>query len=79
MIRQERSVRGKARGPQPTWWPLCLIAALLVVIVGLLETLVEAGTLQKILEALAVIWGFGLIGLWRRCNRIAFDIGRRHL
>ena len=79
MIRQERSVRYGVRGPQPTWWLLYVIVGLLVAIVGLLETLVDAAALRKILEVLAVIGGFGLIGLWRRSNRIAFDIGRRHL
>ena len=79
MIRQERAVRCDVRGPHPTWWLLYVIAGLLVVVVGLLESVVDAGVLRKILEALAVIGGFGLIGLWRRSNRIALDIGRRQL
>jgi len=79
MIRQEPSVHCEVRSAQPTWWLLYAIAGLLVVIVGLLETLVDAGALRKILEVLAVLGGFGLIGLWRRSNRIALDIGRRHL
>jgi len=58
---------------------LYAIAGLLVIAVGLLETLVDAGALRKILEALAVIGGFGLIALWRRSNRIALDISRRRL
>jgi hypothetical protein len=78
MIRRERSVRSDSRGPQPTWWLLYVIAALLVVVVGLLEIRVEIGALRKVLEALAVIGGFGLVALWRRSNRIAFDIGRRN-
>jgi len=58
---------------------LYVIAALPVTAVGLLEIFVDAGALRQILEALAVIGGFGLIALWRRSNRIALDIGRRHL
>jgi hypothetical protein len=79
MIRWERSVRCAVRGPQPTWWLLYVIAALLVMVVGLLEIFVDAGALRQILEALAVIGGFALIALWRRSNRIALDIGRRNL
>lgn len=76
MIRQERSVRWGAPAPQPTWWLLYAIAALLVVVVGLVEIFVAAGGLRTLLEALAVIGGFGLIRLWRRSNRIALDMGR---
>jgi len=79
MLRQERSVRCEMRGPRPTWWLLYIIAALPVMAVGLLEIFVDAGALRQILEALAVIGGFGLISLWRRSNRIALDISRRHL
>jgi hypothetical protein len=79
MIRRERSVRRELRGPQPTWWLLYVIAGLLVGIVGLLEIFVDAGPLRKILEAFAVVGGFGFIALWRRSNRIALDIGRREL
>ena len=72
-------MRCEVRGPQPTWWLLYAIASLLVAIVGLLEIFVGAGALRKILEALAVIGGFGLIAFWRRSNRIALDMGRREL
>ena len=79
MLRQERLVRCNTRSPQPTWWLLYIFAALLVAIVGLLEVCVDGGALRKVLEALAVIGGFGLIGLWRRSNRIALDMCRRNL
>jgi hypothetical protein len=58
---------------------LYAIAALPVAVVGLLEIFVDAGALRQILEALAVIGGFGLLALWRRSNRIALDMGRREL
>ena len=75
MFRQQ-SVRWGARDPQPTWWLLYAIAALLIVVVGLVEIFVAAGRLRALLEALVVIGGFGLIMLWRRSNRIALDLGR---
>jgi hypothetical protein len=58
---------------------LYTIAALLVAVVGLVEIFIDTGALRKVLEALAVIGGFGLLALWRRSNRIALDMGRREL
>jgi len=47
-----------------------------VAVVGLVEVFVVAGGLRALLEALAVIGGFGLLALWRRSNRIALDMAR---
>lgn len=70
---------GSARRPQPTWWLLYLIAAFVVAVVGLEEIFVADRGLRELLEVLTVIGGFGLFALWRRTNRIAFDLGRRRL
>ncbi len=69
-------MRYRVRGPRPAWWLLYAIAALLVAVVGLVEVFVVTGGLRVLLEALAVIGGFGLLTLWRRSNRIALDMGR---
>jgi hypothetical protein len=63
----------------PTWCLLYVIAALLVGTVGLVEVLVDGEGTCKVLEALAVTAGFGLMVVWRRCNRIALELeqGRR--
>jgi hypothetical protein len=76
---QERSTRDEWRNTRPRWWLLYVIAALLVTVVGLVERSVDGHRLREILEALAVVAGFGLIGIWLRGNRIAFDLeqGRR--
>jgi hydrogenase/urease accessory protein HupE len=76
---QERSTRYEWRNTRPRWWLLYVIAALLVAVVGLVELSVDGQQLREILEALAVMTGFGLIGVWLRGNRIALDLeqGRR--
>ncbi len=76
---QERSTRYEWRNTRPRWWLLYVIAALLVAVVGLIELSVDGQRLREILEALAVVAGFGLIGVWLRGNRIALDLeqGRR--
>jgi hypothetical protein len=76
---QERSTRYEWRNTRPRWWLLYVIAALLVTVVGLVELSVDSLRLREILEALAVMAGFGLIGVWLRGNRIALELeqGRR--
>jgi hypothetical protein len=76
MRREERSTRCGGCPTRPTWWLLYAIAALIVAVVGLAEVFVEGGALRKILETLTVVAGFGLIGVWLRCNRIALDLER---
>jgi hydrogenase/urease accessory protein HupE len=74
---QEQSTRyGNTR---PRWWLLYVITALLVAVVGLVERSVDGERLREILEALAVVAGFVLIGVWLRHNRIALELeqGRR--
>jgi hypothetical protein len=77
MILHEHSMGSGRRRPQPLWWLLYLIAALIVALVGLEELLVDGGGLRKFLEVVTVVGGFGLFALWRRTNRIALDLGRR--
>jgi hypothetical protein len=76
---QERSARYEWRNTRPRWWLLYVIAALLVTVVGLVELSVDSLRLREILEALVVMAGFGLIGVWLRGNRIALELeqGRR--
>lgn len=64
---------------RPTWWCLYALSAALVGMVGLVETEVEAGTLRTVLEVLASVAGFALMGVWLRVNRLALDLekGRR--
>jgi hydrogenase/urease accessory protein HupE len=71
---QERSMREEWRNTRPRWWLLYVIATLLVAVVGLVELSVDGQRLREILEALAVVAGFGLIGIWLRGNRIALDL-----
>ena len=57
-------------GPkQPAWWALYTIGLLLVGAVGLLERYIPPGPARTVLECAVVILGFGLMMLWRRCNR----------
>jgi hypothetical protein len=76
---QERSMRYESRNARPRWWLLYGIAALLVAVVGLVELSVDGERLREILEALAVMAGFGRMGTWLRGSRIALDLeqGRR--
>ena len=62
--------------PRPAWWALCLIAVLLVAVVGLVETHVGDEGLRKVLEILVVVAGFGLIAVWLRRTRIALELER---
>jgi len=64
------------RNTRPTWWLLYVIAALLVGVVGLVELSVQGDVVRKILDSLDVVAGFGLIGVWVRRNRSAFDLAR---
>ncbi|HEX2437579.1 MAG TPA: hypothetical protein VHT71_04655 [Methylomirabilota bacterium] len=75
----EQSTRCESRNSRPRWWLIYVITALLVAAVGLVETSVEGERLREILESLAVVVGFGLIGVWLRRNRIALELeqGRR--
>lgn len=75
----EQSTRSGCRHPRPRWWLMYVIAALLVAAVGLVEMSVQGERLREILESLAVVTGFGLIGVWLRRNRIAMelDLGQR--
>jgi len=61
---------------KPRWWLLYVIAALLVGVVGLLEISVQGDVVRKVLESLDVVAGFGLIGVWVRLNRRAFDLAQ---
>ncbi|HXD99778.1 MAG TPA: hypothetical protein VN646_24705 [Candidatus Acidoferrum sp.] len=76
MLRQERC---GWQNPRPTWWLLYVIGALLVAVVGLVEMFVDGQGLREILETMAVVSGFGLIGVWLRRNRLALELeqGRR--
>lgn len=76
MLRQERC---GWRNPRPTWWLLYVIGALLVAVVGLVEMFADGQGLREILETMAVVSGFGLIGVWLRRNRLALELeqGRR--
>ena len=44
---------------------------------GVIEVDVPTGTLRTILESAAVILAFGLMLVWRRHHRAAFDLERR--
>jgi hypothetical protein len=48
-------------------------------VVGLVEMFVDGQGLREILETMAVVSGFGLIGVWLRRNRLALELeqGRR--
>ena len=62
---------------KPTWWQLYGIGALLVALIGLIETVLSAGALYTTLESAAVIFAVVLMVIWRRHNRIALDLARR--
>ena len=46
-------------------------------LIGVIEVDVPTGTLRTILESAAVVLAFGLMLVWRRHNRAAFDLDRR--
>jgi hypothetical protein len=60
--------------PKPTWWLLYLIAALVMAVLGLIEISVPRDVPRTLLESLAAINGFGLIGAWLRNNRTALEV-----
>jgi len=62
---------------KPPWWQLYGLGVLLVALIGVIEVDVPTGTLRTILESAAVVLAFGLMLVWRRHNRAAFDLGRR--
>jgi len=62
---------------KPPWWQLYGLGVLLVALIGVIEVDVPAGTLHTILESAAVVLAFGLMLVWRRHNRAAFDLDRR--
>ena len=76
MAWHEPSTRAAWDDPRPAWWLLYLIGALLMAMLGLVETFVETGALCTILEAVTVIAGFGLIGVWLHLNRLALELDR---
>ena len=59
----------RAARREPAWWVLYLIGLLLVGGVGLLERYVPAGPVRTVLESLVVAAAFGLMLVWRHCNR----------
>jgi hypothetical protein len=64
------------RNARPRWWLLYVIAVLLVGVVGLVETSVQGEVVRKVLDSVDVVAGFGLIGVWVRRNRGAFDLAQ---
>jgi hypothetical protein len=64
------------RNARPRWWRLYVIAVLLVGVVGLVETSVQGEVVRKVLDSVDVVAGFGLIGVWVRRNRGAFDLAQ---
>jgi hypothetical protein len=76
MRRQDHSTPRGRRPSRPAWWLVYAIAVLFVAAVGLAEMLIDGQGLRKILEVVAVVAGFGLIGVWLRHNRIALDLQR---
>jgi len=73
---QARSAQRESAESRPSWWLLYAITVLLVAAVGLVELFVGGEELRKILEALTVVAGFGLIALWLRGNRVARELQR---
>jgi len=54
---------------KPAWWPLYLVGLLMVGGVGLLERVLPDSPLRTVLECAVVILAFGLMMVWRHCNR----------
>ena len=54
---------------QPAWWLLYLIGFLLVGGVGALDRFLPASPVRTVLECAVVILAFGLMLVWRHCNR----------
>jgi hypothetical protein len=64
------------RNARPTWWLLYVIAVLLMGVAGLVEISVQGDVVRKVLDSVDVVAGFGLIGVWVRRNRGAFDLAQ---
>ena len=54
---------------RPAWWCLYVITLLLVSAVGALERYLPDSPIRTVLECGLVILAFGLMLVWRRCNR----------
>lgn len=54
---------------RPAWWCLYVIGLLLVSAVGVLERYLPDSPIRTVLECSLVILAFGLMLVWRRCNR----------
>jgi len=67
---------GDWRTARVSWWPLYLIAALLVGVTALVETFVDSDAARKVLETTAALAGFGLIWAWLRHQRITLELER---
>jgi hypothetical protein len=72
----EPSARTASKDPRSAWCLLYLIGALLMAVLGLVESFVETGVLRSILEAMTAIAGFALIGVWLHLNRLALELDR---
>jgi hypothetical protein len=55
---------------KPAWWALYMVGVLLIGSVGVLERYIPPGPARTVLECTAVILAFGLMLLWRHCNRV---------
>ena len=73
MFQVDACDRGR-QATKPRWWVLYSVSALMLGAVGLLERYVPAGPVRTVLECAAVVLAFGLMLLWRRCNRVRFDL-----
>jgi len=62
---------------KPAWWQLYGLVVLLVTLIGVIDIDIPTGVLRTILESVAVVLAFGLMLVWRRHNRTAFELGRR--
>lgn len=64
---------------RPRWWWLYAVGAVLVAMLGLVETQVGEGALRTALEAIIAVAGCALMGVWLRVNRLALELekGRR--
>jgi len=60
--------------PTARWGLLYAAALVLILLCGGVEVFVPTGALRVILQLVAVMMGFGLMGLWIRCNRVALEL-----
>ena len=54
---------------RPAWWCLYVIGLMLVGGVGVLERYLPDSPVRTVLECALVILAFGLMLVWRHCNR----------